>query len=593
MSAKNGAVDYLLIGVVGVLAVVATNSLAPRLRVAAPLLLVLLGIAISFLPWVGPVQIDPELVLAGLLPPLLYASAVGMPVMDFRRDLAAISAFSVVLVVISAVLIGLLMTWIVPGLPLSIGIALGAIVSPTDAVATSIVARVGVPARIVTVLEGESLLNDASALVLLRSAVAAIATSVSLWHVAGQFVFAVVVAVVIGFAVGRLHLLVRSRLSQTASSVAVSLVVPFVAYLPAEELGASGLVAAVTAGLVTGNGAARALRAEDRMNEHAVWRTLELLLESAVFLLMGLQLSRLVTDAQAEGSGVGAALWIGAVVAVAVVAIRTGFVATSLGLRTLLNRRTPRRRERVESWGRRLESGPVAAGRPGSSRTPPDEAETRGRAAPLRAAVTRRLADLDFLADQAFDTRDGVVLVWAGMRGAVTLAAAQSLPPGTTNRSLLILVAFVVAAGTLLIQGGTLSRVARRLGVAGEAFGNGSDQAPALRADLVEAAARRLDDPQLTRPDGSSYAIEVLRAARMVLDEQRRREPADAEDAESGLSATRRSDYRALRLELIDTERHELLRLRDLGTYASGTLEAALTQLDADQIAVQLRGSSR
>src|SRR6187399_823446 len=158
--------------VLAVVGIVAVTRLAPRVGVAAPLLLVLLGVLVSFVPGAPSIEIEPEWILAGILPPLLYSSAVSMPGMDFRRDFGAIGGLSVALVVISAVLLGLFFAWALD-IGLATGIALGAVVSPTDAVATSITRRLGVSSRVVTVLEGESMLNDASALVLLRSAIAA------------------------------------------------------------------------------------------------------------------------------------------------------------------------------------------------------------------------------------------------------------------------------------------------------------------------------------------------------------------------------------------------------------------------------------
>src|SRR5487761_2229936 len=285
-----------LVAIVAVVVVVAATALAPRVGVAAPLLLVVLGFAASMTPFVGPVTVPPEWILSGILPPLLYSAAVSTPVMEVRRDFRIISLFSVVLVVVSAVVVGVVATALIPGLPLGVGVALGAVISPTDAVATSIVRKAGVSSRLVTVLDGESMLNDASALVLLRSAVAAVGVGISVWQVAGQFVWAVVGAVVIGYAVGKLNLLVRSKIADTNAGVALSLVVPFVAYLPAEQLGASGLVAAVTAGVITGYGAPHKIGAKDRITERTVWRTVELLLESSVFLLIGLEFPALARD---------------------------------------------------------------------------------------------------------------------------------------------------------------------------------------------------------------------------------------------------------------------------------------------------------
>lgn len=343
--------------IAGVLAVVGVTALAPRLGVAAPLILVLLGVAVSFLPAVSAVEVDPEWILAGVLPPLLYSASVSMPAMDFRRDLKAISGLSVVLVVISAVVLGVLFHLLIPGIGLATGIALGAIISPTDAVATSIVKKAGVSPRIVTVLEGESLLNDASALVLLRSAIAATAATVSVGQVAGDFVYAVAVAVVIGFLVGKASLWVRSRVHEATSNTAISFVVPFIAFLPSEHLGASGLVAVVTAGIVTGLGAPKHLSPQDRIAEKANWRTVELLLESGVFLLMGLEVFGLVEEVREDHGSLWTAAGLALLAAVVVIALRSVFVAALLWLMQRSNRRNPEVREKLSAATDRLDRG--------------------------------------------------------------------------------------------------------------------------------------------------------------------------------------------------------------------------------------------
>lgn len=571
--------DLLVLGVLAVLVIVAVTSFAPRVGVAAPLLLVLIGLGVSVLPFVPAVEIEPELILAVVLPPLLYSSATTVPTMDFRRDFRTISAFSVVLVVVSAVVVGFVLDALVPGIDLATGIALGAVVSPTDAVATSIVRQAGVSPRVVTVLEGESLLNDASALVLLRSAIVATAGSVSLWGVAGDFVVAVLVAVVVGYVVGRVHVWARAHLVQTTSNVALSFVVPFVAYLPTERLGASGLVAAVTAGLVTGHAAPRALRARDRVTEHAVWRTVELLLEGAVFLLMGLEVFALVEDVRAAHGSVWLAIGLGALTATLVVAVRAVFVASSVRALARRSDRDPQVRDWLTHAQERLDAGerlPVPGGGRGGAR---DTAAVGRR-------VRRRIADIDYLAAERFGAREGVVLVWAGMRGVVTLAAAQSLPSDTPQRSLLVLVAFVVAVGTLLVQGATLPWVTRRLGLTGRET---DDRAAlvALRADLRRAAADALDDPRLRRPDGAPYAPEAVALAReriLALEAD-----VEADTADAGTAARDRAADLRLRLHVLAAQREELLHLRDLGTYPSSTLRQALAELDALQIGIELR----
>ena len=557
----------LLISLAGIALVVAITALAPRVGVAAPLLLVLLGIAISFIPAVPPIEIEPEWILGGLLPPLLFSAAVSIPSMEFRRDLRLISAFSVVLVVVSALVVGVLLTWLIPGLPLALGVAVGAIVSPTDAVATSIVKKAGVSTRLTTVLEGESLLNDATALVLLRSAIAAVGTAVSIWQVGLDFLYAVAVALGIGWLVGRLTTVVMARLSQTSAIVALSLVVPFAAHLPTEHLGGSGLVAAVTAGLVIGRRSPRVLGPESRLAWVAAWKTVELILESAIFLLMGLELSALVEDVRHTHDSVWVAVGLGVVAATAVLAVRTGFVAWSLALLARRERREAANRERLELLQERLDRVSEVVPAPRVNR--------------MQTLLNRRLADIDYLAAERFGKREGVILVWAGMRGAVTLAAAQTLPRATEHRSLLILIAFTVAAGTLVIQGATLSRLATRLGLTGQTSADPA-QRIALQADLNRAALARLAEG-LTRADGSAYPEETLAAIRQLLTKLTGDSPPDE------ATASHHADLLAVRLVVLAAQREALLELRDLGSYPSGLLDDMLTRLDADQLGLQLR----
>jgi len=251
--------ELLVVIVSGLLVIAAATVFGPRLGVAAPLVLVAIGVAASFLPAFGSVEIEPEWILEGVLPPLLYSSAVSMPTMNFRREFGAISGLSVVLVVASSLVLGLFFALVIPGIGFAWGVALGAIVSPTDAVATSIIKQTSVSKRVVAMLDGESLLNDATALVILRTAIVATAASFSFWGALGTFAYSVVVAVLVGLAVGWLNLVVRKRVTDATVNTVISFTVPFVAAVPAEALGASGLVAAVVAGLVTGFRAPREL----------------------------------------------------------------------------------------------------------------------------------------------------------------------------------------------------------------------------------------------------------------------------------------------------------------------------------------------
>ena len=293
--------DAFLFVIGGVLVVAMTARVAPRIKVAGPLLLVLVGIVASYLPFLPDISVDPEWILVGVLPPLLYSAAVSLPAVEFRRDLLPIAGLAVVLVFVSSFVLGTFFYFAIPDLGYPLALALGAILSPTDAVATAVAKRLGVSRRVVTMLEGESLLNDASALVILNSAVAAFVMIASTGQAppaidaVGGFFWAVFIAIVIGAIVGYANLRLRSWLRSSAATTAAGFIVPFVAYLPTEELGGSGLVAAVVAGIVTGQGADRWFTPEQRMSDRVTWHTVELLLEGGVFLIMGLEMSEIVT----------------------------------------------------------------------------------------------------------------------------------------------------------------------------------------------------------------------------------------------------------------------------------------------------------
>ncbi len=474
----------------------------------------------------------------------------------------------------SSVALGLLFTWIVPDLSLAAGIALGAIVSPTDAVATSIVKRVGVTPRIVTVLEGESLLNDATALVLLRSAIAATAATVTFWEIVGDFVFAVVVAVVIGYLVGKGNLWVRSRVTDATVNTVISFTVPFLASVPSEVLGASGLVAAVVAGLVTGRGAIRSLSPQHRMSDVQNWRTIELILEGAVFLVMGLELSAILGDLTNEARGIELGGRVAAVTLLAVLVVRALFVFPMLGLQRRSSRRGASMKPQLTAFQERLDNAdpgeaiaPERRGGPGKGRAGRVlSAASLGR---FQSRIRRKVADIDYFMAEPLGWREGTVIVWAGMRGAITLAAAQTLPQGTPDRSLVIFIAFLVAAGSLLIQGGTLPLLVRLVKPAG--------------IDRAAAVAERTE------------LLQMLRGVADDLVREHREARAAAEGHQHGDRdpAADRELYRRLRLEIIEAQREALLAARDDGTFSASVLTGALETLDADQISMELRGEHR
>jgi NhaP-type Na+/H+ or K+/H+ antiporter len=620
--------EILVIGVAALIVIAGATALGPRVQVASPLILVVLGIVVSFLPVLPDFEVDPEWILAGILPPLLYSAAVSMPAMNFRRELNAIGGLSIVLVVLSAVVLGAFFSWVIPGLGIWWGIALGAIVSPTDAVATSIVRRLGVGGRVVSVLEGESLLNDATALVLLRSAIAASAVAVSFWDVAGDFAYAVALAAVFGVVVGLGNLWIRARVTDSTVNTVLSFTVPFLASIPAELLGASGLVAAVVAGLITGHGAARRLPPQHRASDAQNWRTVELVLEGGIFLIMGLELSALIEDVERAHEGVHNAVIVALGALMLTVIVRAVYLTPLL----LILRGRRRRREqaipRIEELNQQLGESGEPAEWPFGRRAPMTEQRVRQ----TRTRLRRLMADIDYYIAAPLGWREGGVLVWAGMRGAVTLAAAQTLPANAPNRSLLVLVAFFVAAASLMLQGGTLSRVVRWLNPAGpDEESQHAERAAIL--DLLADVARRVREengvPAVRGPvsdvgagdrtlseygatDGAA-ADEVLAptvesgdggaGADVDASASGRAGAGAGSNARAGARAgsdaastedarlERHARVRSVALAVILAQRDALLDARDDGTFDAESLDSALATLDAAQISIELQGA--
>lgn len=554
--------------VIGVVVIAVTTMLSRWLGIAGPLLLVAFGLVASlFLP---PVEVDPEIILVGVLPPLLYAAAVRLPAIEFRRDFVPISGLAVLLVVASALLLGWFFTLVIPGLGFAMAVALGAILSPTDAVATSIIKKLGIAPRVVTMLEGESLLNDATSLVLLRSAVAAAAAGFSFWGTVGSFAWGVAAAAVLGAIVGYLALKLRQLIRAAAGSTALGLVVPFAAYLPTEHLGGSGLVAAVVAGIVMGQGAARRLTPEQRVSDELNWRTIETVFEGGVFLIMGLELRGIVSGSYEHGGGLLTAGLLAAAALGIVLVVRAAYVALIVGLQARYAR--PGARDRLSEFGERLD-----AFEPGLTPNPERAERMRDRA---RARVSRTMHDFDYYQASPLGWKQGTIIVWAGMRGVVTLAAAQTLPRETPARETLILVAFLVAAGSLLIQGLTVPWVIRMLKIPASVDEVGTRaEARRLDAELRAAAVERLQTPGLAAPGGTLFPEEIVRKTGLRLADP-------PEDDEATALARELID---LRLVMLDAMRARLVELSHGGAYSSEALRRALQSLDAEQLSLQLR----
>ena len=622
----NWSKDPLIPILLATVMVVAISAIAPKVGVSVPLALVLVGTAISLLDFMPRIMMEPEFILAFILPPLLYAAAAAMPAMDFRRDFNVISLFAFALVALTAIGIGFLFTLFIPDLGLAAGIAFGAIVSPTDAIAIKIARRIGLPSRLAAVLNGEVLLNDASALVIMKSAVAAIAGTYSFGLIFRNFLWSLFAAAVIGAVVGILGLLARRRLGSAALSTAISLIVPYVAFLPAEHVGASGLVAAVAAGLITGHLSVEYLSARERIFDRTIWTTVETVVEGAVFFLMGLEIAALLDDVHATYAQIGEAALMGFLTVFALLAIRGAFLVPVLATARRAAEARAANRHRLEWMEQRLaDSHPFVPPaheirsqgtwgtpardtlyrRPGKRKFFAALVKQRRRGIVLQKAhakrveriqtnpreherfatrIARAIADTDYYLDNPIGPREGLLLVFAGMRGAVTLAAAQSLPLTFPHRSFIILVAFLVAFVSLLLQGSLLPLVVRKLALAPTTAAENADSKQ-IHIDLEQVTASFLDDPGLRRSDGRSYDSDVIARVRAHLVHP------DAEfHLDDNLDAgDYQASYRELWAAALNVQRNRLLADRKIGVFDSEPLEAALAAIDAEEMMIQMK----
>jgi CPA1 family monovalent cation:H+ antiporter len=513
------------LGILLVVAVVVTvTATAERIRFSAPLLLMLVGIAASYLPGITVPRLTPEIVLFGFLPPLLYAAAIRTSVIDFRANKRPIGYLSVVLVVVTALGVGLV-TWLILPVPFAVAFALGAVVAPPDAVAaTSIARRVGMPRRMVTILEGESLVNDATAITCLRLAIAAIAGAVGIADATVGFLIAAGGGAVVGIAVAGLAILVRKRIRQPVFDTAVSMMLPFAAYLPAEaihyhEFHGSGVIAVVAAGLVLGHKSAVIQSAQSRVSERVNWATIRFLLENTVFLLIGLQVSGIATElANSPLSAARIAGFCAAVLA-AVIVLRLVWVTMA---RSFLFRRDTDVGDHTPRWSHSL------------------------------------------------------VVGWAGMRGVVTLAAALLIPPDVEYRETLIFAAMVVTAGTLLLQGLTLPALVRALHLRGPDPRSDALQAATVLQTASNAAIDELD--RIRQPSDTDEALSLVRS-RIAARPDAMWEKLGRRDG----TETPAEEYRRLRLATLAIEREQVLQIRSSGTVDHDVIEEVLAALDVEE----------
>jgi NhaP-type Na+/H+ or K+/H+ antiporter len=560
-------------GVIGIAVMVAAAAFSKRLGVAAPILLVAAGVAFSYLPGVPDIRVPSELVLDVLLPPILYAAAISVPVVDFRRNLRTITSLSVVLVIVTAFAAGTLLFFLLPDLNFAAAVALGAIISPPDAVAaTSIGRRLGLPPRILTLLEGEGLVNDATALVLLRSAVAVAAGGIiSPWAGVVDFGYAVLVAIGVGLAAGFVTVWVRTKLNDPVLDTAVSLAVPFVAFMPAQALDASGVLAVVVAGLYTGHASPSLFAAQSRISDRINWRTVQFLLENGVFLLIGLEIRTLINDVDPTVLGAGDAVIIGLIATVSLMLLRflwVGPMVYGLQRHAMREEKTTYRMHLALEYFRTHPS--------------PSVRQTR-RHRRAERIYDRRRADLTQLRREGIDWRGGIVISWSGMRGVVTLAAAQSLPHDTPYREQLILIAFTVAVVTLVVQGGTLPWLIRLLGIQGIDAKEDRRELATLLDEISFQGLTVLYDPESAVDSAEPIDPDVVERVRQSSFLRAESAWERAQEMGASLGETPHRMYRELRLAVVQSERESLLDARRRGAYPSRILAQAQAMLDLEE----------
>jgi Na+/H+ antiporter len=505
------------------------NAIANWLKVPYPIPLVIGGLVLGLVPGIPDVQLDPQLVLLVFLPPLLYSAAFFADLRTLRDDARVISLTAIGLVIATAALVAVIAHELI-GLPWAMCFVLGAIVSPTDpAAATAVMRRVGAPRRLVNVMEGESLFNDATALVAYKVAVAAaVGASVSASHTALEFIVDAGGGIAIGLVVGWVIAEVRKRIDDVNTELTISLFSAYGAFVPASELGVSGVLAVVTAGIYLGFRAPEIASPESRMQGFAMWSVLTFLINATLFILIGLQLPAIVNGL--GGRPAGDVVGYAAAICAAVIGARFVWIFTTTYLIRAIDRR-PSQRARRSDW------------------------------------------------------RFRAVASWAGMRGAVSLAAALALPVHTDagaalpGRDLIQFITFAVILVTVVGEGLTLPFLIRRLGVVED---GSEEEAEETRARLViaRAALERIDEleaEQWTR-DGSLERARALYRYRQRRFKVRAGKVEDTDGIEEGSLAWQRMMH-----EVYVVQRQELVRLRNTREISADVMRRVEREIDLEE----------
>lgn len=529
-----------------VMVAVAVSGLAKRTTVQPALILVTIGGIASFVPGMPRLELHPDIILGVVLPPLLYSAATRFSVATFRRHLIPILRLGVFMVLVVALSVAVFAQWLIPELTFAAALVLGAVVAPTDAVsAVSVGQKLGLPRRVTSILTGEGLVNDATALTLFSVAVSAAAgTTLTIDSPVLFFFYEVVGGVGVGLLLAVVVRWMRARMDDSVLETVLGFTLPFAAYLAAEEVHASGVLAVVAAGFLVGHKATD-VSVETRLQERAVWSSTEKLLEMFVFAYMGLQLKFVIDDVSDPNLTTAHAFLYGAAILGLVVAVRPVWV--------MLN------------WIRHR-AGAVAV-RPNSD-------------------------------ERQLDWRESVVVSWAGMRGVVTLAAAGGVPFVTSDgapfpgRDVIQVMAFVVAVGTLLLQGSTMPLLIRWLNIS-------DPEADAQREVEFETARRithQAGDRALSNYPGATddvHMTEIVERVRRSMHARYRAQEAEDGEVDDEMSPAARHDVVGLvdsiRRSTLSAQRGALIAARDAGELDDEVLRNVLESLDIEEAAAEER----
>lgn len=572
----------VVLGAIGVTAVAQRKGLQPAL------IIVLVGFAVSFIPGIPRLDIPSEIILGAVLPPLLYSAALNFSFFSFVRSFGPILGLGVGLVVVTAAAVGVIGNLLVPSLTLATAILLGAVVAPPDAVtAVAIGRKLGLPRRIMDVLTGESLVNDAAALTLFTITVAAIAGTHTLFaSPVVLFLYAAIIGALIGLFLGVVTNVLRRYIKSAGLETVLGLMVPFAAYFIAEQLEASGVLAVVFAGFAVGTASVR-VGYETRMQERQVWSSVDVLLEAFVFAYMGLQLRFVIDDVTGAGLSAPLVFLAGAGVLLTVMVIRPIWVYGMFLVDSLATRLHARKMEQIAEV---LQGSGPRSDRLRARQAKVDElwARREERVGREKRGPKRRERE----PRQPMTRAEGIVVSWTGMRGVVTIAAASGIPLVTATgedfpgRAVIQAIAFTVAVGTLLIQGATLPAVIRKVKLPDDSAQEKADaeKAAAIAQGATVAVVREFAD---NPPDGIS--TEMIEQVRSMA--KRRVETVTALDAESRSKAS--ASFDLLQQRMVSAQREALidaLQLGDVDVQAATTL---ISHLDYQEAAAVARQANR